>query len=109
MTATKTKYPQNQGSKPVSSDRVPPQSEELGKATAPDSFPKRFLSLMNGLMGLMVDGLAPAVERPRRSYELIVVGAGPAGTSAGSARASAGWTTSPGWRPAGWPRRTSPD
>jgi len=44
-------------------------------------------------MDLMVEGLAPGVKIQRRSYELIVVGAGPAGTSAAICAASEGIDT----------------
>ena len=49
--------------------------------------------MMAGLMDLMVDGLAPGVKKQRRAYELIVVGAGPAGTSAAICAASEGIDT----------------
>ena len=57
------------------------------------SAPKKLLSIMSGLMDLMVDGLAPTVKNQQRSYDLIVVGAGPAGTSAAICAAGEGIDT----------------
>ena len=57
------------------------------------SAPKKLLSIMSGLMDLMVDGLAPTVKNEQRSYDLIVVGAGPAGTSAAICAAGEGIDT----------------
>jgi len=48
---------------------------------------------MNGLMDIMVDGLAPGVKQERRTYELVVVGAGPAGTAAAVCAAGEGVDT----------------
>ena len=49
--------------------------------------------MMSGLMDVMVDGLAPSVHKQRRSYDLIVVGAGSAGTAAAICAASEGIDT----------------
>ena len=57
------------------------------------SAPRKLLSLGIGLMDLMVDGLVPFVKKERRTYDLIVVGAGPAGTSAAVCAASEGVNT----------------
>ena len=57
------------------------------------SAPRKLLSLGIGLMDMMVDGLVPVVKKERRSYDLIVVGAGPAGTSAAICAASEGVNT----------------
>ena len=57
------------------------------------SAPKKLLSIMSGLMDLMVDGLAPNVKGQQRFYDLIVVGAGPAGTSAAICAAGEGIDT----------------
>lgn len=61
--------------------------------TAPHSAPKKLLSIMSGLMDIMVDGLAPGVKQERRTYELVIVGAGPAGTAAAVRAASEGIDT----------------
>ena len=61
--------------------------------TAPRSAPKKLLSIMSGLMDIMVDGLAPGVKQERRTYELVIVGAGPAGTAAAVRAASEGVDT----------------
>ena len=60
---------------------------------ASQSAPKKFLSIMSGLMDLMVDGLAPTAKIEQRSYDLIVVGAGPAGISAAICAAGEGIDT----------------
>jgi thioredoxin reductase (NADPH) len=57
------------------------------------SAPKKLLSIMGGLMDLMVDGLAPNVRTQQKFYDLIVVGAGPAGTSAAICAAGEGIDT----------------
>ena len=61
--------------------------------TAPRSAPKKLLSIMSGLMDIMVDGLAQGVKQERRTYELVIVGAGPAGTAAAVRAASEGVDT----------------
>ncbi len=57
------------------------------------SAPKKLLSIMSGLMDLMVDGLAPTAKNQQQFYDLIVVGAGPAGTSAAICAAGEGIDT----------------
>ena len=90
---TEKTNPQLQASKTVSGGLISAQSVEGDPPRAPLSAPRKLLSIMNGLMDFMVDGLAPGVKKQRRSYELIVVGAGPAGTAAAICAASDGIDT----------------
>lgn len=76
-----------------SGDSATPGLKKRGPAKGSRSAPKKILSVMSGLMDLMVEGLAPGAKRQRRSYELIVVGAGPTGTSAAICAASDGIDT----------------
>ena len=57
------------------------------------SVPRKILTLVSGLMDLMAEGLDPGVKKQWRNYDLIVVGAGPAGTSAAICAASEGVDT----------------
>jgi len=84
---------QFRASKAASSDVTTAQSEERDLTRTSLSAPRKLLAMMSGLMDIMVDGLAPGVKKQRRSYELIVVGAGPAGTAAAICAASEGIDT----------------
>jgi len=85
--------PQFQASKTASGDLISTVSVKGDLPRTSVSAPRKLLSIMYGLMDLMVDGLAPGVKKQRRSYELIVVGAGPAGTAAAICAASDGIDT----------------
>ena len=69
-------------SRTPSGDMITVQSEKRDLTRTSLSAPKKLLGLMSGLMDILVEGLAPGVKPQRRSYDLIVVGAGPAGTAA---------------------------
>lgn len=84
---------QIQASETAFGDLIPAKSGERRQILATRSGPRKLLTIMTGLMDLMVDGLAPGAKTPRRSYELIVVGAGPAGTAAAICAASEGIDT----------------
>ena len=84
---------QADSSKPASGDLTAKQSGEPKTKRTSRSAPRKLLAVMAGLMDLMVDGLAPGVKKQRRAYELIVVGAGPAGTAAAICAASEGVDT----------------
>lgn len=84
---TKSKF---HASKTDSGDLVSGQTRERDATGSSPSAPRKLLSIMTGLMDLMVDGLAPGVNTKRQTYDLIVVGAGPAGTAAAVCAASEG-------------------
>ena len=84
---------QFQASKTASGDVITAQSEERAPTRTSPSAPRKLLTMMSGLMDLMVEGLAPGVIKQRRAYELIVVGAGTAGTTAAICAASEGIDT----------------
>ena len=92
-TNTNSTNSQIQASETAFGDLLPARSGERLQTQASLSAPRKLLSIMTGLMDLMVDGLAPGVKTQRRSYELIVVGAGPAGTAAAICAASQGIDT----------------
>ena len=75
--ATTNKKSQNPVSGTGLGDPIPARIGERLQTRDSISPPRKPLSIMNGLMDLMVDGLAPAVKTQRRSYELIVSGPGP--------------------------------
>ena len=52
-------------------------------AASPIIYKPLFVSILKGIMNLMVDGLSPWVKNDRRSYDLIVVGGGLNGLTAG--------------------------
>lgn len=92
MDTTKT-YSQIQALEPASDTLRSAQPKQIDSTPRSRSAPRKALAVINGLMDLMVDGLAPGVRRKQRSYELIVVGAGSAGTAAAIWAASEGIDT----------------
>ena len=87
--ATTNTAPRLRASDSASGNVVIAQPEERESHSAP----KKLLSIITGLMDIMVDGLVPVAAKQHRSYDLIVVGAGPAGTSAAICAASEGVDT----------------
>jgi len=78
---------------PVSGAVIKERSAERAPSQSHRSAPRKLLSIMGSLMDIMVDGLAPGVKNQRRTYQLIVVGAAPAGTAAAVCAASEGIDT----------------
>ena len=90
---TTNRNSQIQASETTSGDVITAKSEQRDLTRTSRSAARKLLAMMSGLMDVMVDGLAPGVKTQRRSYDLIVVGGGPAGTAAAICAASEGIDT----------------
>ncbi len=84
---------ENKGTRSSNSPTLAESAEKFPNGRARGIFPQALLSSMKWFMDIMVEGLAPGIRRERRSFDLIVVGAGPTGLTAALNAGRAGINT----------------